>query len=216
MPGEAQNVTLLRAALLSALSELDDPGVITEAQKRFQDYVHNPASLSPEARRSVLAIVALHADAKTWDALHALAKSAPSALEKQELYVLLGHARDHGLAEKALALAGTNEPPLTNRPSMIRAVSVHFPDMAIDYASAHWNEVIVSLEPDSRSEYVPDLAENSRDLSTLPKLHAFADAHIPAGAQGDVRKADATIRFYAKIRAAHLPELDRWLAAQHG
>ena len=47
-PGEAQNVTLLRAGLLSALSELDDPAVIGEAQKRFQDYLRNPASLSPE------------------------------------------------------------------------------------------------------------------------------------------------------------------------
>jgi aminopeptidase N len=212
--GEAQNVTLLRAGLLSALSELDDPAVIDEAQKRFQDYVHNPASLSPEVRRSVLAIVALHADAKSWDELHALAKNAKSALEKQELYVLLGRAKDKALAQKALALAGTDEPPLTNRPSMIRAVSVRFPDMAIDYASAHWNEVIVSLEPDSRAEYVPSLADNSRDLSTLPKLHAFADAHIPAEAQGNVRKADASIRFYAKVRAEHLPELDRWLAAQ--
>ncbi|HTW35465.1 MAG TPA: M1 family metallopeptidase [Rhizomicrobium sp.] len=212
--GEAQNVTLARAALLSALSELDDPLVIGEAQKRFQDYVRNPSALSPELRRSVLAIVALHADAKTWDALHALAKAAPSALEKQELYVLLGHARDKALAEKALALAGTDEPPLTNRPSMIRAVSARFPDMAIDYASQHWNAITVSLEPDSRAEYVPSLAENSRDLGTLAKLHAFADAHIPPDARGDVRKADATIRFYAKIRAERLPELDRWLTAQ--
>ncbi len=214
-PDEAQNVTLLRANLLSALSELDDPAVVGEAQKRFQDYVRNPSTLSPELRRSVLAIVALHADAGTWDQLHALAKNAKSALEKQELYVLLGRAKDKALAEKALALAGTDEPPLTNRPSMIRAVSVRFPDMAIDYASAHWNEVTVSLEPDSRAEYVPSLADNSRDLATLPKLHAFADAHIPAGAQGNVRKADATIRFYAKIRTEHLPELDHWLAAQH-
>jgi aminopeptidase N len=211
-PDEAQNVTLARADLLSALSELDDANVIAEAQRRFQDYVHNPSSLSPELRRSVLDIVALHADAKTWDALHALAKSAPSALEKQELYVLLGHARDRALAEKALALAGTDEPPLTNRPSMIKAVSARFPDMAIDYVSAHWSEVTVSLEPDSRAEYVPSLADNSHDLATLPKLHAFATAHIPADAQGDVRKADASIRFYAKIRAEHLPELDRWLA----
>jgi aminopeptidase N len=211
-PDEAQNVTLARADLLSALSELDDANVIAEAQRRFQDYVQNPSSLSPELRRSVLDIVALHADAGTWDQLHALAKNAKSALEKQELYVLLGHARDKTLAQKALALAGTDEPPLTNRPSMIKAVSARFPDMAIDYASAHWNEVTVSLEPDSRSEYVPDLADNSRDLATLPKLHAFAAAHIPADAQGDVRKADASIRFYARIRAEHLPELDRWLA----
>jgi len=213
-PGEAQNVTLLRADLLSALSALDDPAVIGEAQKRFQDYIHAPASLSPELRRSMLAIVALHADAKTWDALHALAKNAKTPLEKQELYVLLGRVRDKGLAQKALVLAGTDEPPLTNRPSMIRAVSVLFPDMAIDYASAHWDAITVSLEPDSRSEYVPSLADNSRDLSTLPKLRAFAAAHIPDDAQGDVRKAEASIRFYAKVRADRLPELDRWLATQ--
>ena len=214
-PGEAQNVTLARADLLSALSELDDPAVLAQAQTYFQQYLHNPSALSPDLRRSVLAIVALHADAKTWDELHALARAAKSALEKQQLYVMLGQARDKVLAEKALALAGTDEPPLTNRPSIVRAVSVHFPDMAIDYAAAHWNEVTISLEPDSRSEYVPELAENSRDLATLPKLHAFANAHIPADAQGDVRKADASIRFYAKIRAERLPELDRWLMAQH-
>jgi aminopeptidase N len=213
-PGESQNVTLARANLLSSLSELDDPAVISQAQAYFQQYLRDPSALSPDLRRSVLSIVALHADAKTWDELHTLAKNVKSALAKQELYVLLGRARDKALAQKALALAGTDEPPLTNRPSMIRAVSVRFPDMAVDYASTHWNEITVSLEPDSRAEYVPSLAGNSRDLATIPKLRAFAAAHIPADAQGDERKAEATIRFYAKVRSERLPELDRWLAAQ--
>ena len=213
-PGEAQNVTLARADLLAALSVLDDPAVMAQAQTYFQTYLHDPSSLSPDLRRSVLSIVALHADAKTWDAIHNLAKNAKSALEKQELYVLLGRAKDKTLAEKTLALVSTDEAPLTNRPSLLRAVSVHFPDMAIDYAAQHWNEITVSLEPDSRAEYVPSLAENSRDLATLPKLHAFADAHIPATAQRNVRKAEATIRFYAKVRTERLPELDRWLAAK--
>jgi len=214
-PGESQNVTLARADVLSALSQLDDPAVINQAQTYFQQYLRDPSALSPDLRRSVLAIVALHADAKTWDSLHTLARDAKSALEKQELYVLLGHAKDEALAEKALALAGTNEPPLTNRPSMIRAVSVRFPDLAIDYASQHWNEITVSLEPDSRAQYVPSLAENSHDVATLTKLDGFARTHIPADAQRDVRRAEATIRYYARVRAEHLPELDRWLAAQH-
>jgi aminopeptidase N len=86
--------------------------------------------------------------------------------------------------------------------------------MAIDYAATHWDQIKVSLEPDSRSEYVPGLAENSRDLATLPKLRAFAATHIPPDAQGDVKKAEAAITFYAKIRTDRLPELDRWIAAQ--
>jgi len=212
--GEEQNVTLLRAGLLSALSELDDDAVVGGARARFQVYIHTPTSLSPELRRSVLAIVALHADAKTWDQLHALANASPSALEKEELYRLLGSARDPALAEKALALVLTDEAPLTVRPAIVRAVSVHFPDKAIDFASTHWDAITISLEPDSRSEYVPDLANNSHDLATLPRLRAFAAAHIPPDAQGDVKKAVATVTFYAKVRAERLPELDRWLAVQ--
>ena len=213
-PGESQNTTLLRADLLSALSALNDEAVIAQAHAYFQTYLNDPKSLRAELRHSVLAIVALHADASTWEQLHALAGKASTPLEKQQLYVFLGTARDPALANRALLLALTDEPPLTIRPSIVGAVSRLYPEMAVDFASAHWDQITVSLEPDSRAEYVPSLAGNSRDLKTIPKLDAFAAAHIPADARGDVVKARAAIRFYAKIVAERLPELDRWLAQQ--
>jgi len=212
--GEAQNLTLLRDDLLSALSALDDKAVIDEARTRFQAYVRTPSSLPADLRRNVLQIVAEHADAPTWEQLRGLAKTAPSALEKEEFYTLLGTVKSRDLANRTLALASTDEAPLTVRPAMVRLVSRRFADMAIDYAASHWDAIKVSLEPDSRSEYVPNLADNSYDLATIAKLRAFAAAHIPPSAQGDVVKAEGAITFYAKIRAERLPELDRWIAAQ--
>lgn len=210
-PGEAQNVTLLRDDLLWALGSLDDPDVIAGARSRFATILASPGSLPADLRRTVLGIVASHADAKDWDALHGLAEKAPSALEKSQLYRLLGTVRDHTLAERALALASTDEAPLTVRPAIVRAVSGHFPDMAIDYAAAHWDAITVSLEPDSRAQYVPSLARASHDLATIAKLKAFAAAHIPADAQGDVVKAEAVIAYTAKIRSDRLPALDAWI-----
>jgi puromycin-sensitive aminopeptidase len=61
---------------------------------------------------------------------------------------------------------------------------------------------------------VPSLASSAHDLAIIPKLDAFAAVHIPADARGDVVKAKAAIRFYARIRSDRLPALDRWLAQQ--
>jgi aminopeptidase N len=211
-PEETQNTALLREELLSALSELDDPAVVEGAKARFQAYLKDPSSLSADLRHSVLSIVAQHADAQTWDQLHALAKSAKSALEKEQLYRLLGTTKDKALALRALALAITDEIPATTRPTIVRAVSWRFPDLAVDFAASHWDAVSADLEPDSRAEYVPDLASNALDTSMIAKLRAFAAAHIPANARGDERKAESTIAFHAKVRAQCLPQIDRWLA----
>jgi aminopeptidase N len=50
------------------------------------------------------------------------------------------------------------------------------------------------------------------DLTLADDLDRFADAHIPATARQDVRKARAQIVYRADIRQARLPEIDHWLA----
>jgi aminopeptidase N len=213
VPGESQNTTLLRASLLDALSDLDDPAVIAEARRRFAAFVADPATLSTDLRRSVLEIVATHADEATWEQIHTLAKNAKSSLEKRELYVLLGSVHNRDLANRALQLALSDEPPLTVRPSILDAVSDHYPELAVAFASDHVDVFNKILEPDSRSQFVPRLASPSHDTAILAPLRTYANAHIPADAQGDVVKAEATVTFNAKVRTQRLPDIDRWLAA---
>lgn len=211
-PGEPDNVALMRDAVLEALGALGDPRVIDEARRRFDRFLSDPSSLSAANRRTVLAIVAQHATAADWERLHQLAKTASTELERQEDYALLGVAIDGGLAQKALALALSGEPVATTAPVILSAVSERHPDLALDFVIAHWPQVSVLLEPDSRAAFAPILAQGAADKAEADKLVAFADKTIPADAQQDVRKAVASIRFQAKVREARLPELDRWIS----
>jgi hypothetical protein len=159
----------------------------------------------------VLSIVAAHADAATWEQLHALAKNAPSSLEKHEFYNLLGNAHDRALAERALDLALTDEAPVTLRPAIVDSVSDYYPEMAFDFTAAHLDAINAMLEPDSRNEFAPRLAESSADPAMIGKLEAFAVAHIPATARQATVKAEAAVAYAAMVRAKRLPEIDRWL-----
>ena len=55
---------------------------------------------------------------------------------------------------------------------------------------------------------------SATDLKLLDKLESFAAAHIPADARQDVRKAEAGVRYRAKIRSNRLPEVTQWINNQ--
>jgi aminopeptidase N len=211
---ESQNTALLRAELLRALGQFDDAVVIGQARSLFAAYLHDPASLDGESRRTVLAIVADQADADTWEQLHVLAQHAPSSLEQSQLYSLLGRARSPELADRALQLTLADEVTLTTRPRIISGVAHYHPELAFDFVNAHLSQVMQMLEPDSRNEYVPRLAGNAHDAAMIAKLQAYAQAHIPASARQSVVKAVALIGFNVDVQQHRLPDLDRWLG-QH-
>ncbi|HEY1615290.1 MAG TPA: M1 family metallopeptidase [Rhizomicrobium sp.] len=212
-PGEGPNAPIARGSVLSALSEFDDPTVIGEARRAFAMFLKDPSSLSGDERRSVLEIVALHADGATWDQIHALARQAPTSLEKHEFYILLGTTHDEALATRALDLALTDEMPVTTRPSMLGAVSEYHPRLALAFLSAHFDTFNRLLEPDSRTAFAPGLASGAHDMETLAMLRRYADAHIPANARNAEQKAESAIVYAAKVRDTRLPEADKWLAA---
>jgi aminopeptidase N len=214
-PKERDNVALLRASLLEALSQFDDPAVLAEARKRFAAYIKDPSHMPPETRRSMLAIVALHATGTEWEAIHTLAKQEKSTLAKQELYALLGAARDKGLAQRALNLALTDEAAVTTRPDIVAQVGARYPEMAFDFVNAHLALVNSWLEADSRNQYAAGIASGSHDAAMIEKLKAFAQAHIPETARGSAVKAESAIALAVEVRTKRLPDVDRWLGV-HG
>jgi len=208
---EADTVAILRAAVIEELSALGDTSVVAEGRRRFADYLRDPSATPADMRRTVLQIVALHADAQTWEQMEIMAAQAKSELERRQLYAFLGTAEDPALARRALDLAFSGTPPATIIPEIISAVSRLHPDMAFDYATSHWDGLTPYIEPASQPEYMPRLLSHAYDPVLIGKLDAFAEQHIPSSARRNVRKTDSNIRYNADIRTKRLPEVVAWI-----
>jgi len=208
---EPDNIALLRAALIATLSSLDDPSIVAEGRKRFADYASDPSATPADMRRTVLRVVALHADAKTWEELVTMAEQAKSELERRQMYAYLGTVADPVLARRTLDLAFSGKPPATIIPEMISAVSRLHPDMAFDYATSHWDRLAPYIEPASQPEYIPRLLSRAYDPALIGKLDAFAEQHIPSSARRNVRTVKSNIRYNAGIRTQRLPEVAAWI-----
>jgi aminopeptidase N len=212
-PGESDNTTILRNDLVAALNDLNDPEVIAETRARFEKYLANPASVTADVRSSLLRNVAVQADAALWERLLQMAKGAPSEMERQHLYHLLGAAQDDALMQRAQTLALSGDVPATVAPDIISATAARHPEAALDFAIRNWDKISKMLEVTSALQYVPRLTVNSTELATVDKLNAFAAAHVPENARQDYVLATARVRYLAKVVAMRLPEVDRWLAA---
>jgi len=215
-PGEADPVTILRTQLIDILSALGDPSVINEARRRYVASATHPAAIPAALRKTILGVVALHADAQTWDRLHASAKAETTPLMKDEYYALLSSVEDRALAQRALDLALTGEPGETNSAHMLSIVAARHPELAFDYAVAHREQVNTKVDTTSLSRYYPRLANNSLDAATVTKLREFADKYIAAGSRRATDTAVANIEYRIKVRNERLPTITAWLEKRGG
>jgi len=213
---EPPPATVLRAKLVKTLGSLGDAAVIEETRRRYSAQAGDTDAMPAELRKSILAVVAGHADAATWDRLHAEAKAEKTPLVKDELYNLLATVDDEALARRALELALTDEPGATNTAGMIRTVSETHPDAAFAYAIAHLEQIDKVVDSTSRSLYYPNLGNNSLDSAMVGRIKVFADAHIAAGSRRAADTVIANIVYRLKVRDERLPEIDAWLAQNTG
>jgi len=212
---EAAPVVNLRETLILTLGKMGDEAVLAEARRLYAASVSDSNALPAALRRPVLAVIAANADAAIWEQLHARAKAESANAAKNELYELLASVRDPALAQRTLDLALTDEPGATIGASMISAVAVRHPDLAFDFAQAHYAQVESKVEAGSRSRYFPALGKYSADPAMVGKLRAYARQYLTAEAAGDTNTAIAAVEYRIKVRSQRLPQIDAWLA-QHG
>jgi aminopeptidase N len=214
--GEAPAVANLREQLIETLSDLGDANVIAEARRRYAAMDKDPSAVPGPLRKTVLSVVAQHADAATWEQLHTRARLETNPLLRDRLYVLLATTEDQKLAEHALQLALTDEPGLTNSAAMISAVARRYPDMAVDFALANVEKINQRVDASSRSRYFARLGSGSSNPAMIGKLQGYAQASLAPTSRGDVDAAIATIQDRIRTNAARLPEIDAWLAKNGG
>ena len=210
--GEADNLAILRADLIGTLGGLGDPEVVAEATRRFNADKTDPAAIPGPLRKTILGVVAKHADQATWDAIHAQAVAEKTPLVRAQLYSLLAAAEDETLARKALELALTPEPGETLSSTMISRVATNHPDMTFDWAVANKDKVNEKVDSSSRTRFIPGLGAASSNPATADKIKAYAAANLAEGSRKEAEKAAAAVLNRAQIRQQRLPAITAWVA----
>jgi aminopeptidase N len=211
--GESGDVRTLRVALIEALGDFGDARVLADVDQAFAKVLEQHDSLDADHREAVLSVVATRADARSWEQLHGLALAAGSELEKAEGYERLAKARDPALAQRALALAISGEPPTTVASRVLRTVGQAHPGLTLDFIAGHWAQVEPLFGEGAGATIAARFFDTGADLALLPRLDAFVRAHVPAATRERIVKNAAIIRYRATVRTQRLPQADRWIAA---
>jgi aminopeptidase N len=212
-PGESQNDRNLRASLIAALGDLNDPEIVASCRKRFQQYVDNPASLPPDLRRAVFAVVGHYADEPIWNTLHELGLKTTSIEEKQNYYDAIAGVFDSNLAQKALAISLTDELPTSRAIAMVAKVARDggHPDLAWQFAKANMKALLKKTDAVGANSYAPGLFTFFSDKTRADELSAYAKANLPADSARDVAKAVDEVEFRAEFKPRLAQQFGAWI-----
>jgi aminopeptidase N len=209
---ELPNAGRLRASLINALGDLNDPEIIVGCRERFEKFVAHQQSLAPDLRAAVLAVFGRYADEQTWNKLHELGLKTTNTEEKQNYYNALACAADPKLVKKTLAIALTDELPTSRAIFLVSRVardSGH-PDIAWEFAKANMKTLLAKVDAAGANRYAPSLFTFFSDDSRADELRRYAKKNLPQATAPEVAKVVDEIQFRSEFRhrlVSQLPAL---------
>jgi hypothetical protein len=212
-PGEATSRRQPARQLIATLSDLGDTGRHRRSAPPLRRHGQDPAAVPGPLRKTVLAVVAAHADAATWDACAPAPRPRNHAAAEGHAVRAAGHAEDKALAERALQLALTDEPGLTNSAIDDRRRCRQLPGARLRFRAGQQEAINQRIDATSRSRYYARLAYGSTDPAMVGKLKRMPKPTWRRRARGDVQAAIAAIQDRIKVKAQRLAG-DRCLAGE--
>ena len=188
----------LRHAIIAALGNLDDEEILAGARQRYAAYLIDHSAMRPDDQSMILNIVAGHADAATFEQLHALAKASKNETELRRLYLALTAVKDPALAEQAASIAMSSEiPPQAGalRLQLLLGLAGAHPALAWRVLKAHFDQI---MDPQGRyaplflTRYIP-----AAMWEAVPpeEMQTWLSAHVAAGLADSVTRALETVQF---------------------
>jgi aminopeptidase N len=211
--GEPLSAATLRASLIRALGDLNDPEIIAGCRERFAKYVADAASLAADLRPAVLAVVGRYADEKTWNKLHESGLKTTSIEEKQSYYNALAEGIDPKLVKKTLSISLTDELPTSRAVFLVARVarcSGH-PDLVWEFAAANMKTLLAKTDAAGTNRYAPGLFTFFSDESRVSELKTYAKRNLSAASAPEVAKAVDEIQFRAELKKRLATQLNAWI-----
>jgi aminopeptidase N len=212
--GESSQDALLREGLIPVLGAFGDVEIASQAARYAEASFATPEAVPGSIRLPAQSIFAYTADAARWDALRTRAQAEKSPVAKRILYSNLGAVADKRLAERALALALTDEMPVAMRTSVISAVARYHPAFAFDWAVANDAKVNALLEASTRSTYIVGLPSGSSDPEVAKRVMTYAERALAAGSRKPAETTAGVINYRAGLRARQAEAIGLWAKGQ--
>ena len=212
-PAEPQERATLRAQLIGLLGGFGDEAILAEAKRRFNAFLADPASLSPDLRGTVTHLVGRTADRATYDVLLALGHETTNTGERVRYYSAAASALDPALAKETLAIALTDELPASLVGTLIFGVasSGEHRDLAWAFVQANFAALAQKQGPSFRNTFASNLMTNFTDAAHAAELASFAPVHETSGGQRVAERAQERIMTDADFAAQQLPAVDEWV-----
>ena len=213
---ESPGLQKLRRTVLRDLGAWGDAAIVAEARSRFTAFLADRKAITPDDQGMVLGIVAQHADAATFEALHGVAKGAANETELLRYYQTLMAVHDPALAAQAAAIALSDEIPpqaASRRLGLVFALEDEHPALAWQTLTSHL-EPLMAAQGQYRwlilAQYVP-----LGFWRALPpdEMDAWIRSRVPAGLAPNLERGMEGARFRIKERDALVAAADAYLAA---
>lgn len=215
-PGEKAKTGLLRVSLIRGLGVLNDSDVIAGCRARFDSFLSDPSSVSPDLRPAVLSVVGRYADSATWEKLHQRGLKTNSIEEKQYLYEALASAIEPRLIRRTIALALTDELPTSRAAALLplAARRGEHPELVWDYAQKHMKTLLGKQDALSLNNYAAGLFTFFSNPKDAQMLERYAKTNLPPSSARSVAKAVEEIGFRAEFKKRLLPQLNTWIESR--
>ena len=209
---EPVKLSNLRASVIAALGDLNDPGIIAGCRDRFQKYLADPTALSPDLRRPILMVVGHYADEATWNKIHELGLATTSIGEKQNYYDALACATNPVLVKKALQISLTNEISTSRATYLVGKVGRYsdHPEMAWEFARQNMKALQAKLDSFGTATYAPSLFTFFSDLKHIDELKTLGGTNQSGANAKEVAKAIDEIQIRAELKERLSRQLAAW------
>ena len=208
---------LLRSMALGQFGGYGDPGTLAEAKRRFDRYLSDPASLRPDIRGVVLALVAQQGDRATYDTFWRLRSEAELAEEKVRLLSSLARFEDRGLLSDLLDRSLGDE--VRSQDTMIVVVQAagnkDGRDLTWRFVEENWDEFDRRYGKGGFAIMrIVGITGGFTTMEQHDEVQRFFDEHPVPSAARTVQQSLERIRLNVKWLELNRDPIGEWLAAR--
>jgi aminopeptidase N len=207
--GESPNVQSLRSSVWAAQVRFGDSEALARAKLIFAG---GKGSIADQ--RAALDIVAQAADGTTFEALLARARAVKDPQEKLRILRAMASATNPSLSARMVEIALGPDAPAGSSGELLNIAGGENPDVVWEALGPYLAKGPLPIDQVQRWDVVTGIAAGSADGARITQVRRYGEQDMPADARRPVEAAVASIKLNEKVKAAALPDIDRWIAGQ--